>query len=81
MLNLETKTKYPPEKAASRVKAFFGDGGLGLQLTCDTPNSLSFEGGGGYVTVTICPEEKKTLLTFETREWEIQVKKVTRYLQ
>jgi hypothetical protein len=75
MLRLEVKTRLSHEKAAERIRRFFGKEGLGLDITEETPQCLSFEGGGGYVTATVCPEEGTTRVTLQTQEWDEQVKK------
>lgn len=74
MLRLECRTKKSPEQTLQKLKAFFGKGGLGLDLREETPTCLTFEGGGGYVTATLCEEEGKTRVDFVTREWDHQVK-------
>lgn len=74
MLNMQTRTKLPFEEVVGRLKRFFGRGGLGLQISEENPQCLSFEGGGGYVTATICAEDGKTRIDFVTQEWEHQVK-------
>ncbi len=75
MINLELKTKLGPEEVVKRLKAFFGGGGLGMDLSEESPQCLTFEGGGGYVTATVCSEESKTRVNLVTQEWENQVKK------
>ena len=74
MLNLETKTKLSEEEVIDRVKKFFGKGGLGMDLKEESPQCLTFEGGGGYVTATICQEEGQNRIGLLTQEWEYQVK-------
>ena len=74
MINLEAKTKLTPEEVVIRLKKFFGKGGLGLELTEDAPQCLTFEGGGGYVTATLCLDEGKTRINLVAREWDYQVK-------
>jgi hypothetical protein len=74
MINLEAKTKLSKKELEERLKKFFGKGGLGLVLCEDTPQCLSFEGGGGYVTATISTEEGKTRVALVSQEWEHQVK-------
>jgi len=74
MLNLERKTKLPEEEVKQRLRRFFGKEGLGLELKEETPQCLTFEGAGGYVTATLCPEKGKTRLDLVTQEWEYQVK-------
>jgi hypothetical protein len=75
MPNLEAKTKLPQEEVIERLKRHFGKGGLGLEIKDETPQCLYFEGGGGYVNATMCPEEGKTRLNLVTQEWDYQVKK------
>jgi hypothetical protein len=74
MLNLEVRTKLRAEEVIQRLKAFFGKGGLGLEISEETPQCLSFAGGGGYVTATVCPEGEKTRVSLVTQEWDYQVK-------
>ena len=74
MLNLEVKTKLKQEEVVNRAKTFFGKGGLGLDLSEENLQCLSFQGGGGYVTATLCSEGDKTRVDLVTQEWETQVK-------
>ena len=74
MLNLEINTKLSLKEAVQQLKKFFGEEGLGLELTEETPQCLRFEGGGGHVTTTLCQEEE-TRITLVTQEWDYQVKK------
>jgi len=80
MLNLEKKTKLSEKEAIDRVKRFFGKGGLGMDLKEESPNCLNFEGGGGYVTATICQEEGQSRIDLVTQEWEYQVKEFSAHL-
>lgn len=75
MTNIEVRTKLNQEEAIERLKKFFGKGGLGLEISEESPQCLTFEGGGGHVTATICPEEGKTRINLVTQEWDYQVKK------
>ncbi len=74
MLNLEVKTKLSVEEVTERLKKFFGKDGLGLQLAEEASQCLTFEGGGGYVTATLCSEGTKTRIDLVTQEWDIKVK-------
>jgi hypothetical protein len=74
MINLEVKTKLKQEEVIDRLKKFFGKGGLGLEMTEETPQCLTFEGGGGHVTATLCPEEGKIRINLVSQEWDFQVK-------
>jgi len=74
MINLEAKTKLKQAEALERLKKFFGKEGLGLEIVKETPDCLTFEGGGGYVTATLCSEEGKTRIDLISQEWDYQVK-------
>jgi len=74
MLKLEKRTKKPPPEVIRKLKHFFGKGGLGLDLKEETPTCLTFEGGGGHVSATLCEEGAETRIDLETREWDYQVK-------
>ena len=74
MINLEAKTKLSKKEVGERLTKFFGKGGLGLELCEDTPQCLSFEGGGGYVTANISTDAGKTRVTLVSQEWDHQVK-------
>ncbi len=74
MTNLDVRTKLKQEEIIDRLKKYFGKGGLGLEVTEETPQCLTFEGGGGYVTATLCSEEDKTRINLVTQEWDFQVK-------
>ena len=74
MLNLERQTKLSQEEIIQKLKRFFGKGGLGLELNSETPQCLTFTGGGGYVTATLCSEEGRTRVDFVTQELDHDVK-------
>jgi hypothetical protein len=74
MLNLSGKTSLSSEEIMQKAKDFFGQKGLKLELTEEEPDCLTFTGGGGYVTATICPEEGKNRVEIITQEWEYHVK-------
>ncbi len=75
MIKLEAKTKLSREEVVERLKRVFGKGGLGLEITDETPECLYFEGGGGYVNAAVCSEKDKTRLDLITQEWDYHVKK------
>jgi hypothetical protein len=69
------ETKQSPEKAIKAAVAYFGEAGLGLETEEQDPCCAYFEGGGGFVRVTVCEEEKRTTVNLETREWDYHVRK------
>jgi hypothetical protein len=69
-----TETKLSTSDVLGRAEQYFGEGGLGLEITSQDNCCLSLAGGGGHVTVTVT-EGEKTAVDVETREWDYQVKK------
>ena len=61
------ETKLESEKVKQRALAYFKDE-LGLKVTSDEGNTLCLEGGGGHVTLLVCPGDK-TRIEIETQEW------------
>jgi len=50
--------------------AFFGPGSVGLELRHRAPDHVTFEGGGGFVTVDVAAGRDTRDVTVVTREWE-----------
>jgi hypothetical protein len=74
MLSIEAKSKLTPEEAIKRAVKFFGPGGYGLKVKSEAGCCLEFEGGGGGVAVSASPNGKGSTVSFESREWDYQVK-------
>ena len=68
------ETKLSTTEILNRAERYFGEGGLGLEVTSHDDCCISLAGGGGHVTVTVT-EGDKTSIDVETREWDYQVKK------
>jgi hypothetical protein len=77
MARYSTETKLSPERVIEKARAYFGTE-MGLDTTDDNPCCITFEGGGGFVSVTVNAGEKKTAVELETREWDYQVKQFMR---
>lgn len=76
MAKYSKESKLEVEEVLHRADAFFGPGGLGLKVSERTECCLSFEGGGGHVTVAAARcKPDYTDVELETREWDYQVKK------
>ena len=77
MIKIAKQTGLAPEEVINQASKFFGKGGEGLeeneQNSC-RPCRISFEGGGGYVSISIYDEEKHRMVDVETREFEYQAK-------
>jgi hypothetical protein len=74
MIHMEGKSGLAPEEVLGRAKKFFGKGGQGLDLTAENASCLTFTGGGGYVTASVCREGERTKIDLISQEWEFQVK-------
>jgi hypothetical protein len=74
MLRLECTSRLSPEKVIEELKGFFAEGGLGLNLKEESPGCVTFEGGGGYVTASLCQEGRETRVDMVTQEWDYHVK-------
>ena len=74
MLKIAKQTGLVPEEVIDRASKFFGKGGEGLEEKERNPCCISFEGGGGYVSISIDDEKKHRMVAVETREFEYQAK-------
>ena len=74
MIRFEHRTKLRPEQVLQQLKRSFGKGGLGLDLKEETPTCVTFEGGGGYVTASLCEDKGETRVDIISREWDYHVK-------
>ena len=67
------KTKLSPEEVIQKAKTYFGEQGLHLTIVEEGACCISFEGGGGFVSLTLAEEEGKTDVDLTTREWMFDV--------
>ena len=75
MARYSKESKLQPQEVLRRAADFF-ETELGLKVAERTECCLSFEGGGGHVTVSAARcEPDRTDVDLETREWDYQVKK------
>jgi len=76
MARYGVETNLSAEEALQRAAAYFGVGGLGLDVVEQEGCFIRLEGGGGHVLVTANPGDKKaTTVDLETREWDYHVKR------
>jgi hypothetical protein len=69
------RTKKEPEEVVEQAIDYFGEEGVGLSVNRENPCCVTFQGGGGHVSVTASREEDRTEVELETREWDYHVKK------
>ena len=71
-MRYEVITELTPRQALEQALSDFGSGGLGLQVVSQNNLGLVFQGGGGYIAITVRPGTT-TALELETREWDYAV--------
>lgn len=75
MLHITKATALSPDEIIKRASDFFGNKGLGLEEKERNSCCITFEGGGGYVSIAVVEEGKPRAVDIESREWEYQVKR------
>ena len=75
MIKIAKQTRSTPDEVIDRASKFFGKGGAGLEEKERNACCISFEGGGGYVSIAIYDEEKHRMVEVESREFEYQAKR------
>ena len=74
MIRMAKQTRLKPEEIIARAVEFFGEKGEQLKERERNQCCVYFEGGTGYVAISIAEERKKRTLDIETREFEYQAK-------
>jgi hypothetical protein len=80
MIRMAKQTRLKSEEIMARALEFFGENGEKIKKKDRSPCCIYFEGGGGYVAISIAEESKKRTLDIETREFEYQVKRFLKSL-
>lgn len=75
MIRITKETTYSADEVMRRASDFFGPKGLSLEEKARNACCISFEGSGGYVSVTVVEGEGKRDVDIEAREWDYQVKR------
>ena len=70
MLRIGTRTDRTAVDVIEQAIAYFGPGSVGLDLRHRAPDRVTFEGGGGFVTVDVVPDNGQRDVTVVTQEWE-----------
>ena len=74
MIRIEKSTRLKPAEIIDKASAFFGNDGEGLTQKERGICCVSFEGGGGYVAVTVADEDRQRVVDVESREFEYQAR-------
>ena len=75
MVRMGKETELSPQDVVEQAKAFFGPGGMGLDVIERGPNSVEFVGGGGFVLVRVDTADRGSDIDIQTREWDYDVKR------
>lgn len=75
MIRIAKQTKLRPEDIIVKAVKFFGKEGEQLEEKERNPCCVSFEGSGGYLTVTVVEENNWRTVDVATREFEYQAKR------
>ena len=75
MIRIAKQTRLAPEDIIERASKYFGKGGEELQETQRNPCCISFEGAGGYVSVSVVDEAEHRNVDVESREFEYQARR------
>ncbi len=70
--SLETISNLEPDAVIKKAKRFFV-GEWGLEVVDEAECCLRLEGGGGHVYIQATPEEGRTTVSLEGREWTDQL--------
>ena len=73
MLRIENKTKLSEAEVIERAVEYF-NGEYGMEVKEQSDCLVTFEGGGGGVSVATCVEGDKTAVEITSREWDYQTK-------
>jgi hypothetical protein len=68
-MRYQVNTKLTVQEAINRAKSYFGPGGTGLEIISEDDTCVSFEGGGGYVSVLASPGDE-VRVELQVREWD-----------
>ena len=76
MIVMSKNTGESPESIIEKAAKYFGEGGLGLREVERGRLCISFEGGGGYVTISYeaSNQGKDAAVDVQTREWDFHAK-------
>jgi hypothetical protein len=75
MIRMSKETRLNTEEIIAKAAEFFGEKGEHLDERDRSRCCINFEGGGGYVAISIVEESKKRTVDVEAREYEYQAKR------
>lgn len=75
-MRYQVETELKPEQVIDEALQYFGKEGLGLEKASQEAQNVTFEGGGGYVSVAAHQpgEQDRTEVELLTQEWDNPVR-------
>jgi hypothetical protein len=70
--SLETASNITPEEVVNKAKKYFVEE-WGMEVVDEAECCLRLEGGGGHVFIQATPEDERTIVILEGREWSHQL--------
>jgi hypothetical protein len=71
VIRLETETVEMPAEVFAEARRYFGEE-LGLTESGSDARSVTFQGGGGGVSVAVSRGETRTVVELVSQEWDYQ---------
>ena len=74
MIHIAKSTRLEAAEVIAKASTYFGKQGEGLEEKERNKCCVSFEGAGGYVSVSVADEDHRRMVDVESREFEYQAK-------
>ena len=75
MIRISKNTRLKAADIIRKAENFFGEEGENLAQKDRTPCCIYFEGGGGFVSITVVEEEQKRIVDVQATEYDYQAKR------
>ena len=75
MIRIAKSTRLKSAEVIEKASIYFGKQGEGLEEKERNKCCVSFEGAGGYVSVSVVDEDHRRMVDVESREFEYQAKR------
>ena len=80
MIRISKTPRLDPATIIAKAEKFFGEAGEQLHPKERNACCIYFEGGGGYVVLTVASTGEKRTVEVETREFEYQARRFLEWL-
>ncbi|MEZ4769270.1 MAG: hypothetical protein R2844_12690 [Caldilineales bacterium] len=80
MIGFSKETTLTPPEVLDTAVRFFGEKGVGLEVSERDNCCARFDGAGGHVYVHVVEKDDKTAVNVDSREWDYQAREFLDYL-